>query len=180
MLARNRPAPARRSWTLRARRRFLARFPASSTEGVGAGAATRGCWRRAQLGYVPISGQSMRTQSTRAVGSWSRTSRIPLRSEVSATKRVLYRSATQILRTAAIAQTGEGDHHAFSSAAVRRADGDVEPGGRSTSQAARGSAMRGVLERECAVPIDSVATDHYRGCRSELFSAGPSPIGSSP
>jgi LacI family transcriptional regulator len=121
------------------------------------------------LGYVPnFAAQSMRTQSTRAVGLMVSDVSNPLfASTVSATEEVLYRSGYNMILTNS-RDRPETEKEIITLFQRRRFDGMIvtlskEDDPTILKLLAETSMPKVLLERECALPIDSVATDHYSG-----------------
>jgi LacI family transcriptional regulator len=121
------------------------------------------------LGYVPsFAAQSMRTQSTRAVGLMVSDVSNPLfSSTVSATEEVLYRSGYNMILTNSRDRV-ETEKEIITLFERRRFDGMIVTLSREDDPTilkllAESTIPKVLLERECALPIDSVATDHYSG-----------------
>jgi LacI family transcriptional regulator len=121
------------------------------------------------LGYVPnFAAQSMRTQSTRAVGLMVSDVSNPLfATEVSATEEVLYRSGYNMILTNS-RDRPETEKEIITLFQRRRFDGMIVTLSREDDPTilkllAESTMPTVLLERECALPIDSVATDHYSG-----------------
>lgn len=121
------------------------------------------------LGYVPnFAAQSMRTQSTRAVGLMVSDVSNPLfSSEVSAMEEVLYRSGYNMILTNS-RDRAETEKEIITLFERRRFDGMIVTLSKEDDPAilrllAESTIPKVLLERECALPIDSAATDHYSG-----------------
>jgi LacI family transcriptional regulator len=121
------------------------------------------------LGYVPNpAAQSMRTQSTRAVGLMVSDVSNPLfAATVSATEEVLYRSGYNMILTNS-RDRPDMEEEIITLFHRRRFDGMIITLSREDDptilRLLEESSMPTVLlERESKLPIDSVATDHYSG-----------------
>jgi len=121
------------------------------------------------LGYVPNpAAQNMRTASTRAVGLMVSDVANPLFSTtVGAAEEVLYRSGYNMILTNS-RDRPETEREIITLFQRRRFDGMIVTLSREDDPGilrllAESAIPTVLLERECALPIDSVATDHYAG-----------------